>query len=47
MGNIGKQVALRAQAFGMKVVYHNRNPVSDAGELISQLSFTRLFREVH
>ncbi|KAF9154890.1 hypothetical protein BG015_011673 [Linnemannia schmuckeri] len=28
MGGIGKAVAKRAQALGMKVVYHNRRPVS-------------------
>ncbi|KAF9340817.1 hypothetical protein BGZ91_000042 [Linnemannia elongata] len=28
MGGIGKAVAKRAQALGMKVVYHNRRPIS-------------------
>ena len=25
MGNIGKKIALRAQSFGLKIIYHNRN----------------------
>jgi len=29
MGGIGSAIAKRAQGFGMKVHYHNRNPVSD------------------
>jgi lactate dehydrogenase-like 2-hydroxyacid dehydrogenase len=30
MGRIGAAVAKRAQAFGMKVLYHNRKPAADA-----------------
>jgi glyoxylate reductase len=29
MGGIGRAVAQRATAFGMKIQYHNRNPLSD------------------
>lgn len=32
LGRIGKAVAKRAQAFGMKVVYHNRRPLSKEEE---------------
>lgn len=31
MGNIGKQLALRASACGMSIFYSNRNRVEDAG----------------
>lgn len=30
MGGIGTAFSVRAQPFGMKLVYHNRNPVPDA-----------------
>lgn len=30
MGGIGTAFSLRAQPFGMKLVYHNRNPVPDS-----------------
>src|SRR5699024_9124105 len=33
MGSIGSEVAKRAQAFGMNVIYHNRNQRSDEAEL--------------
>ncbi|KAF9119864.1 hypothetical protein BGW39_011856 [Mortierella sp. 14UC] len=32
MGGIGKAVAKRAQALGMKIVYHNRRPISANGD---------------
>ncbi|KAG0369102.1 hypothetical protein BGX24_002550 [Mortierella sp. AD032] len=32
MGGIGKAVAKRAQALGMKIVYHNRRPITITGD---------------
>jgi len=50
MGRIGRQVAMRAQGFGMKVLYHNRNRNDEAevalkaryatkGELLAQADY--------
>lgn len=33
MGRIGAATAVRAKAFGMSVLYHNRRPVPEAGEI--------------
>ncbi|AOB33462.1 hydroxyacid dehydrogenase [Bordetella sp. H567] len=30
LGNIGRQIARRAEAFGMEIAYHNRSPRADA-----------------
>lgn len=30
LGDIGRRVAIRARAFGMRIIYHNRCPVADA-----------------
>lgn len=30
MGDIGRRLAVRARAFGMRIVYHNRRPLADA-----------------
>lgn len=30
MGDIGRRLAVRARAFGMRIAYHNRRPLSDA-----------------
>ncbi|KAF2087096.1 hypothetical protein K490DRAFT_65961 [Saccharata proteae CBS 121410] len=45
MGGIGSAVATRARAFGMKIQYHNRNPLpaSEAGDA-KYVSFEELLR---
>lgn len=47
MGNIGTQVARRAQGFDMKVLYHNRNrkPDAEAGLGVSYATLDDLLRE--
>ena len=39
MGKIGKAIARRALSFGMKIIYHNRKPMSPADELQYQVQF--------
>lgn len=41
MGRVGMQVARRAAAFGMKVIYHNRKPRTDIGQIL-QATYNRL-----
>jgi phosphoglycerate dehydrogenase-like enzyme len=48
MGEIGREVAIRAAAFGMKVIYHQRNRMSIADEHMigaEYVSLDRLLRE--
>ncbi len=48
MGNIGKAVARRAKAFGMNIIYHNRNRMETATELqyeATYVPFEQLLRE--
>lgn len=42
MGRIGKEVAQRAIAFGMKIVYYQRNPLSSVEEATYQASYLPL-----
>lgn len=42
MGGIGKAVAKRAHAMGMKVQYHNRSKSADADPAITYVSFDKL-----
>ena len=42
MGRIGRAVAARAVAFGMRVIYHNRSPVSDPGVRAEAVSLPEL-----
>lgn len=39
MGKIGKAIARRALAFGMKVIYHNRKPLSESEALKYQATY--------
>lgn len=39
MGKIGKAIARRALAFGMKVIYHNRKPLPESEELKYQAAY--------
>ncbi|KAG0218659.1 hypothetical protein BGX33_006413 [Mortierella sp. NVP41] len=39
MGGIGKAVARRAQALGMKVVYHNRRPIIASDESLKDVTY--------
>ncbi|MHA6250762.1 2-hydroxyacid dehydrogenase [Oceanobacillus sp. CAU 1775] len=46
MGNIGRAVAKRAQASGMNIIYHNRNPREENEQLgASYVSFQTLLEE--
>ncbi|CAN5389153.1 D-glycerate dehydrogenase [soil metagenome] len=47
MGNIGRQVARRAQGFDMKVIYHNRkpNPAAEAELGVTYASLPDLLRQ--
>ena len=42
MGNIGKKVATRAQAFNLKIVYHNRNRLDEKEESIYKATYSDL-----
>lgn len=41
-GNIGRAVAVRAQAFGMKILYYKRNRLSEAEEKALQVTYAPL-----
>ena len=42
MGNIGKKVAIRANAFNLKILYHNRNKLTDKEETTYNASYSDL-----
>jgi len=42
MGEIGRELALRAAAFGMKVLYYQRNPLSDSDERTFHAEFSTI-----
>ena len=42
MGNIGKKVAIRANAFNLKIIYHNRNKLDDKEENIYNATYSDL-----
>ncbi|KAK2792884.1 hypothetical protein FQN52_002562 [Onygenales sp. PD_12] len=45
MGGIGTEVAIRAQAFGMKVIYHNRGRLSPEPKGTKYVSFDELLAQ--
>ncbi|EEH15909.2 hypothetical protein PABG_05996 [Paracoccidioides brasiliensis Pb03] len=45
MGGVGMQVALRAQAFGMRIIYHNRNRINPEPEGMVYVSFDDLLTQ--
>tara|TARA_X000000950_G_scaffold30980_1_gene33508 strand:+ start:114 stop:1082 length:969 start_codon:yes stop_codon:yes gene_type:complete len=42
MGNIGKKVAIRASAFNLKILYHNRNRLNNEDETTYNASYSDL-----
>ena len=42
MGNIGKKVAIRASAFNLKILYHNRNRLNNEDEITYNASYSDL-----
>lgn len=42
MGNIGKKVAIRASAFNLKILYHNRNRLNNKDETTYNASYSDL-----
>ena len=42
MGNIGKKVATRANAFNLKILYHNRNKLNNKDEITYNASYSDL-----
>ena len=42
MGNIGKKVAIRASAFNLKILYHNRNKLNNKDETTYNASYSDL-----
>jgi len=45
MGNVGYEIARRARAFDMHILYHNRNPRQDVDDLATYRSFDELLTE--
>jgi phosphoglycerate dehydrogenase-like enzyme len=44
LGEIGREIALRAAAFGMRILYHQRNRLPEAQELQLQLTYVPIER---
>lgn len=45
MGRIGSEVAKRSTGFGMKVIYHNRNPLPDPAADAEYVGFDELLKD--